>query len=181
MNNKTARIKVEESFGGEPALAQAIEEYDFHVDGAVHKETGLKADLFRLSTVLPSLLLRFGALRSYETWLEKSLQAFQEIGPFTDYVLELHEVVGVTLNTGAPILVICGFEDDARGILAVTGLAEWTDIGMDALWATTSAAFPFGRSHTRRAIIYARTHAHIYNCTRAPTLPYTFTRTQWRT
>ena len=126
VENKTAFVELEESYGGEAALTQAIEEYDFHVDGPVHKETGSKVDVFRTSNLLAPLLLRFGALRSYETWLNKTLKAFQEIGPFAEYAAELHEVSAVGCLSGAPIAVMCGFEDDARRILAATGLIYGT-------------------------------------------------------
>ena len=160
VHNHRARVEDEESIGGEAALTQAIEEYDFHVDGPVHKEISNKYDLFRASFILPPLLLRFGALRSYKTWLNKTLQAFQEIGPFTDYVSELTEVFLVNFSCGTPIGILCGFEGDARQILAATGLAEWTDTGMEALWAPVSASLPFGRSHMRVfAYTYTRTHA----------------------
>ena len=160
VQNHRARVEDEERMGGEAALTQAIEEYDFHVDGPLHKETGAKIDVIRMSPILAPLLLRFGALRSYQTWLNKTLQAFQEIGPFTDYVSELMEVFSVNLFVGTPIGILCGFEDDARQILAATGLAEWTDTGMEVLWAPVSASLQFGRSHTRVfAYTYTRTHA----------------------
>ena len=148
VHNRTARIELEESIGYEAVLTQAVEEYDFRVDGPVQKETGIKSDVFRGSNHLPLLLLRFGALRSYETWFQKTLQAFQELGPFTDYVSEFTEVYYAALANGAPTIVLCGFEDDAGRILAATGLAEWTDTGMDALWTNLAAGFPFRKSHT---------------------------------
>ena len=166
--NKTASVELEESFGGEAALTQAIEEYDFHVDEKLHKEIGYKEAVLRNGTILAPLLFRFGALRSYETWLEKTLHALQEIGPFTDYVSESVEVHHLVLHSGAPICVWCGFEDDAWRILAATGLAEWTDTGMDAYWATASAAFPFSKTHMR---VFIHT----------PTRPHTHTRAQSRT
>ena len=129
-HTKSARIELEESYGGEVALTQAIEGYDFHVDGPVHKEIGIRVDVFRGGLFLPPLLLRFGALRSYETWLQKTLRAFQEIGSFTDYASEFLEVWWLVFMCGAPTGVLCGFEDDAGRLLAVTGLAEWADTGM---------------------------------------------------
>ena len=38
VQTKAACIELEESFGGEAGLTQAMEEYDFHVDGPPHKE-----------------------------------------------------------------------------------------------------------------------------------------------
>ena len=169
VHNKTASIELEANYGGEAALTKAIEEYEFHVDGPLHKEVGPKFDVFRMSTVLPPLLFRFGALRSYETWLKKTLQAFQEIGPFTEYISEYEEVFHVNFAAGAPIGVLCGFEDDARRLLVVTGLAEWTDTGMDAFWATLSTGIAhcksniFRRTHARmHARTHARTRAHAH-------------------
>ena len=53
VHNRTASIELEKQIGGEAALTQAIEEYDFHVDGPVYKEIGSKVDLFRGSCLLP--------------------------------------------------------------------------------------------------------------------------------
>ena len=183
---ESVRIELEESYGGEVALTQAIEGYDFHVDGPVHKEGGPQFDHFRMGALLPPLLLRFGALRSYETWLQKTLRAFQEIGPFTDYASELAEVYFVALIGGAPNGVLCGFEDDARRLLAVTGLAEWADTGMDAFWTTflsTGLTFcKYNACACVRTCTQARTHTHMHtrtctHATHAPTYVHTYTHT----
>ena len=182
-HTKSVRIELEESYGGEVALTQAIEGYDFHVDGPVHKEIGPQFDYFRIGNLLPPLLLRFGALRSYETWLQKTLRAFQEIGPFTDYASEFVEVWFVAFISGAPTGVLCGFEDDAGRLLAVTGLAEWADTGMDAFWTTMSAALGHRKYNACACVrtctqAITRTHMHTRtrtHATHAPTYVHTYT------
>ena len=62
--NKTARIELEESIGGDVALTQAIEEYDFHLDGPVYKEVGNKQDVFRSSIFCAALATHLPAFFS---------------------------------------------------------------------------------------------------------------------
>ena len=50
----------------------------YHIDGPVHREAGAKIDFFRLPTSKVSMLLRFGNLGVYRTWLGKNLAVYQE-------------------------------------------------------------------------------------------------------
>ena len=57
-----------EQCGGEQPLVESTDEYEYHVDGSLQKNAGMRIDFFRGGSHLPILVLHFGNLDSFRVW-----------------------------------------------------------------------------------------------------------------
>jgi len=140
-----ARIELEELWGGEAKLVEAMEEYDFHGDGPVQK-TVAKVDIFRFGVYMMPVLLRYGNLTSYKSWLRKNLAVYQEVGvaETKDFSIDWCEIAHPVWKTSVPLMIQCGLEADCAALQDATGMSQWDEAeGFLALWAPFSTSITF--------------------------------------
>ena len=102
---------------------------------------GISQDWFRSGAILHLLLLRYGNLAAYESWYDKSVAAWNEVGlrrkDGREYVKilqrefkEVHQVYWDFCS----VCLICGFEADAASLAEVIGCWDWEGVGFEQFW-----------------------------------------------
>ena len=138
----------------EKALVEAVEAYDYHADGPVHKAIGMKIDVFRGGMFLHMLALHFGALHTVRTWCRKTTTAFAELNLAVSHSYSAQVVEVQWLQDSAlHVLLLLGDRTALAELLAAMGFA-WDDSGFEAYWSSfhvflgAAGTFPRAMRHT---------------------------------
>ena len=92
------------------------------------------------------MLLRYGNLKAYRTWLDKNLAVYQELAlaETKDFSIDWVEVVFMAWYNAVPPLMQCGFQADVAALQGAIGLTQWDeDDGLADLWGRYSSGFAF--------------------------------------
>ena len=125
---------------GEAALVEAVNAYEYHTHGPVHKSLGVKIDLFGFGTwvIVPGLY--YGALDMVRTYCEKTTDALliKGIAKSHNYADEVMETGYMLGSLVVPLML--GERTKVASLLMAAGL-EWDDVGFEAWWPLVDAAF----------------------------------------
>ena len=125
---------------GEAALVEAVNAYEYHTHGPVHKSVGNKYDYFRACAWINVPGLHYGALDVVQTWCEKATGAWLERGIAKSHNYGDDTEIQWLLNGAIPVLLLLGERTKTASLLAAAGFG-WDDVAFDAWWPAYDEMF----------------------------------------
>ena len=128
-------------YGGEKALVDIVNAYEYRTHSPVFKSIGSKFDHFLGGMWVSMAALHYGALDSVRTYAKKATAAFLEVGLAKSHAYnDMSMEIWVFLTSALPPILSVGERATAVSVLAAAGFG-WDDVGFEACWPGIETAF----------------------------------------